>query len=72
MRLLFTWLYVGLFAFSAVAQSLTISGAVTDNVSHEPMPGVLVTLRPSGENKVVKFAQTSANGTFEIKLTDFP
>lgn len=72
MRLLFTWLCVALFCFSAVAQSLKISGTVTDAFTRGPMPGVLVTIRPVGDNKIVKFAQTSPQGKFEIALTAFP
>ena len=59
-------------SFTIIGQTLVLSGKATEAGTHEPLSGVLVTLRPSGENKVVKFAQTSANGTFEIKLTDFP
>lgn len=59
-------------SFTIIGQPLVVSGKTTEAVTHEPLSGVLVTLRPSGENKVVKFAQTSTNGTFEIKLTDFP
>lgn len=59
-------------SFTIIGQTLVLSGKATEAGTHEPLSGVLVTLRPPGENKVVKFAQTSANGTFEIKLTDFP
>ncbi|WP_352422618.1 carboxypeptidase-like regulatory domain-containing protein [Proteiniphilum sp.] len=60
------------FAIIITAQTTQLSGTVTDKVSREPMPGVLVTLRPAGENKIVKFAQTSPGGTFEIHLPAFP
>ena len=54
------------------AQQVTLSGTVTDKVSREPIAGVLVTFRPAGENKIVKFAQTSPQGTFRIELAAFP
>lgn len=54
------------------AQQVTISGTVADKTFREPMEGVLVTVRPAGENKIVKFAQTTAQGKFEIELAPFP
>ena len=66
--------FVSLFFSSNLlyAQQITLSGAVTDKASGEPMAGVLVTLRPTDENKIVKFAQTSPQGKFEIMLSAFP
>ena len=66
--------FVSLFFSSNLlyAQQITLSGAVTDKSSGEPMAGVLVTLRPTDENKIVKFAQTSPQGKFEITLSAFP
>lgn len=71
MRLFCFWTLIFGFGIQAFGQSLVISGTVTDKTSREPMAGVLVTLRPAGENKVVKFAQTTASGTFEIALSAF-
>ena len=53
------------------AQQIVISGTVTDKTSSEQMVSALVTIRPEGENRIVKFAQTSAQGKFEIVLDAF-
>ena len=53
------------------AQRVTLSGRVTDGATGRPMAGVLVTVRPAGEQKVLAFAQTSAEGRFEVTLTAY-
>ncbi|MDO5665024.1 MAG: carboxypeptidase-like regulatory domain-containing protein [Bacteroidia bacterium] len=58
--------------WSLSAQQITLSGLVLDKYDKKPMAGVLVTIRPTGENKIIKFAQTTAQGKFEIELTQFP
>lgn len=55
----------------AAAQRLTLSGTVTDAATHRPMAGVLVTVRPTGERKVLAFTQTAADGRFEVTLSAF-
>lgn len=72
MRLFCFWTLIFCFVVSLSAQTLQISGTVTDKSSGEPMAGVLVTLRPAGENKIVKFTQTTAQGKFEISVSSFP
>ncbi|SEA01510.1 Outer membrane receptor proteins, mostly Fe transport [Porphyromonadaceae bacterium KH3R12] len=72
MRFFCFWILIFCFSIGVAAQTLKISGTVTDKTTGEPMVGVLVTLRPAGENKVVKFAQTSPQGKFEIALPSFP
>ena len=52
--------------------STVLSGKVTDKTSGQPLAGVLVTIRPAGENKVVKFTQTSAEGMFELSIKALP
>lgn len=54
------------------AQSVELSGAVTDKATGETMSGVLVTIRPAGTIKVVQFIQTSIEGGFKIKLNAPP
>ena len=54
------------------AQSVELSGAVTDKATGETMSGVLVTIRPAGTTKVVQFTQTSIEGSFTIKLNTSP
>lgn len=68
------FVFISLFILSNLlyAQQITLSGTVTDKSSGKPMAGVLVTLRPAGENKIVKFSQTTAQGKFEITVTSFP
>ena len=54
---------------AATAQRVTLSGTVTDGANGQPIAGVLVTVRPSGAQKVLAFTQTMANGRFEVTLT---
>lgn len=54
------------------AQSIELSGTVTDKATGESMSGVLVTIRPAGTTKVVQFTQTSVEGGFTIKLNTSP
>ncbi len=72
MRFFCFWTLIFCFVVYLSAQTLQISGTVTDKSSGEPMAGVLVTLRPTGENKIVKFSQTTAQGKFEISVSSFP
>ena len=50
------------------AQSVVISGRVTNSVTNEFISGVLVTIRSTDENKIVKYDLTDNNGDFEIKM----
>ena len=68
--LISTWLLL-LVSNIRHAQQIVISGTVTDKTSSEPIVNALVTIRPEGENTIVKFAQTSAQGKFEIVLDTF-
>jgi hypothetical protein len=72
MRYFCFWILFFCLVASLSAQTLKVSGTVTDKSSGEPMTGVLVTLRPTGENIIVKFVQTSPQGKFEITLASFP
>ncbi|MFW6369965.1 MAG: hypothetical protein ACOC10_02030, partial [Bacteroidota bacterium] len=54
------------------AQPIIITGFVTCSESREPIPGVIVSLRPEGENRIMRFATTNAEGRFELHLTSFP
>ena len=54
------------------AQSIELSGTVSDKATGETMSGVLVTIRPAGTTKVVQFTQTSIEGGFTIKLNTSP
>lgn len=61
-----------IFSFTVKAQLITLSGKVTDQGDHSPLINVLVTIRPIGESKIVKYTQTSLDGDFEFKLSSFP
>lgn len=55
----------------AAAQRVTLSGRVTDGATGRSMAGVLVTVRPAGQQKVLAFTQTSAEGRFEVTLPSY-
>jgi len=61
-----------LYALCVEAQQVVLSGRVTDKSTGTPLSNVLVTVRPPGENRIVKYAQTSQDGTYEIKLPAIP
>lgn len=56
----------------ASAQQIRLTGVVKEQESNQPIAGVMVTIRPSGESKIVKYTQTKADGTFTLELTSFP
>ncbi len=51
------------------SQTVQISGVVTDKANQSPLNAVVVTLRPIGKNTIVKFAQTTEKGTFQLDIT---
>lgn len=69
------WLLTAVFFFCTLyieAQQVVLSGKVTDKSTGTPLSNVLVTVRPAGENKIVRYAQSSQDGKYEIKLASFP
>lgn len=54
------------------AQQVVLSGRVTDRSTGIALTNVLVTVRPAGENKIVRYTQTSSEGKYEIKLSSIP
>lgn len=69
------WLLTTVFFFCTLymeAQQVVLSGKITDKLTEAPLPNVLVTVRPTGENKIVRYAQSSQDGKYEIKLASFP
>lgn len=69
------WLLTTVFFFCTLymeAQQVVLSGKITDKSTEAPLPNVLVTVRPTGENKIVRYAQSSQDGKYEIKLASFP
>ena len=61
-----------LLTLTVSAGQAIISGRVTNKSDGLPLAGVLVTVRPAGENRIVKFAQTSAEGRYEISFSALP
>lgn len=69
------YVFAFLFIISAtitLGQEVVLEGKVTSQKTGEPLPGVLVTLRPAESNKIVKYTQTSSEGTYRITLSSFP
>ena len=69
------WLFVISFFLHVLcieAQQIVLSGRVTDKSTGTPLSNVLVTVRPARENKIVKYAQTSEDGKYEILLSIIP
>lgn len=54
------------------AQIVTLIGTVKNSSTQQPLAGVFVSLRPAGDNRIVKYTQTSAKGKFEITLSAKP
>lgn len=54
------------------SQSITISGTVTNKDTNDPISNVLVSIRPVGENRIVRYTITSADGKFDISIASFP
>lgn len=69
------WMFVFalfFFVWNIHAQQVVISGKVTDKATGRSLTSVLVTIRPAGENRIVKYTQTSPEGRYEIKLSSVP
>jgi len=60
------------FGWTASGQNLKLSGIVTDTDTNAPIPGVVVSVRPVGESRIIRHAYTSKTGEFEISLASFP
>jgi ferric enterobactin receptor len=70
-RLKSAFYFLFLFCGSAsYGQAGTISGTITDSVSHEPIEYVSVSLIASKTNKTITGAVTDAKGVFKISLTE--
>ena len=66
-RFLTAWLIAGLFSFSANAQSVTISGKVSNGTSKESVPAVSVVVKGTSQG-----TYTNSNGEFSIKVAKLP
>ena len=72
MRITCLLIFLFFFAYKAFGQNLILTGVVTHQGTLEPIPGVIVSLRPEGENRIMRFTTTNKDGRFEIQLTRFP
>ena len=67
-------LLLTLFAYIAVAnaQNITLTGKVTEANTGNALANVVVSIRPEGANKILKFCTTKADGTFSLTLSSLP
>ena len=56
----------------ACAQQVTLYGKVEDAYSGKALQGVVVTIRPEGEKRILKFTKTQDDGGYQLKLTAMP
>jgi outer membrane receptor protein involved in Fe transport len=61
------WLIAGLFSLSANAQSVTISGKVSNSTSKESVPAVSVVVKGTSQG-----TYTNSNGEFSLKVAKVP
>ena len=50
------------------SSSVVLSGKVVDAYSGKALSGVMVTIRPVGSSKILKFAKTQADGSYHLAL----
>ncbi len=65
--LLFSIIVMNFFGLSA--QSIVLSGIVTDQEKEEPLPYVIVMLKTDGGKSILQYARTDEKGTFSIKTS---
>jgi outer membrane receptor protein involved in Fe transport len=66
-RFLTAWLIAGLFTLSANAQSVTISGKVSNGTSKESVPAVSIVVKGTSQG-----TYTNSNGEFSIRVAKLP
>ncbi len=54
------------------AQQVTLSGKVEDAYTGKGLQGVMVTIRPKGGNRILKFSKTQEDGSYKINLNAMP
>lgn len=59
-------------AISIEAQNITLTGKVTEESNGKGLANVVVSIRPEGENKILKFGTTKPDGTFSLSLKAMP
>ena len=65
--LLFSIIVMNVFGLSA--QSVVLSGRVTDREKGEPLPYVIVMLKTDGDKSLLQYARTDEEGIFSIKTS---
>ncbi len=63
-------LFIVLFSFSSYAQTINVSGKVTDNENNSTLPGATVMLLHPKDSTFYKFGVTNPEGIFNIKGAD--
>lgn len=66
-RFLTAWLIAGLFSLTATAQSVTITGKVSNNTSKESVPAVSVIVKGTSQG-----TYTNSDGEFSIRVSKLP
>lgn len=61
-----------LLSLSLHAQQILLSGKVEDAYTGKGLSGVMVTIRPVGGNKILKFGKTQADGSYQLKVNATP
>ncbi len=61
-----------LMSLSLHAQQMILSGKVQDAYSGKGLQGVMVTIRPVGGNKILKFARTQGDGSYKMTFNAMP
>lgn len=61
-----------LLSMTGMAQQVTLSGVVTDGKDKRPLPGVAVSLRNSDGKRIVKYAVTKKDGSWQMPVAQFP
>ena len=69
---LYTLFALCLTPLGGMAQQVTLSGIVTDGGDMRPMGGVAVSLRQTDDKRVVRYAVTKKDGSWQMPLTEFP
>ena len=54
------------------AQQVTLSGKVEDAYTGKGLQGVMVTIRPKGGNRILKFSKTQEDGSYKINFNAMP
>ena len=69
----YIFLLIGMMlSLSLSAQQIILQGKVSDAYSGKGLQGVVVTIRPEGGNRILKFAKTQVDGGFQLKLSVMP